>query len=982
MKVLASLFAFASFFGFAQSVELTVQTGHSAAINDALFSPFDDYVATAGSDNKVVVWDFATSKQYKVLLGHSQKVNKLSFHPDNDVLLSASDDSTIRFWNFHTGELLDELRFDYKVPTATFSNSGNEIYIGGPTLLRYSYPEMVKETVSVSPKKRFTTIGISDSDSLLIVGGEDEHFGYLFDIEKKQMLKKFTHSMISASFDSYEQKVYFSTNNGLAYSYDLVTTKKYSLSTDWMLVTINDIIADSSFVYTADDYGVIRRLEKRKWFQSKVLRGKLNKTRSLALSNDGRFLLSSGNNRKGVIWDLEELRVVSVLRGTVDRINDIMFSEEGTQILIAYENGSLRCTDLITNQSKVNKLALDSEILSKIGGFSVVKIIEFKDDRAKVKALYKQSSIDLEGVYDVIREFDVEWNLKDNLLEIEEVEQSENVESYIKDLKRGVLHDTRYFLDSTLRYDKVDSMDLSIKVGGNELLVDGQNYGHYSLPMHHSDLVTCVDINEKFGFVATASWDGMIRFWNIKDHKLMTIFGAFGDGQFVYINPEGYYFSSKHALEYIGFSMDNQMFSFEQFDLKFNRPDLVIKELPYYDEFYEQAFEKAYKKRLDKLGLTEGEIEISKNIPKVHFENNVEEALLENELTIKLKCTDNSSELDRLYIHVNGVPEFGRFGKEINGNVFEEELKIKLNPGTNFISCYVTNEKNISSLKKVVKIEAPRTSKKSDLYILSIGVSSYEQHNYNLSYASKDARDIKEYFEDNGDFENVKTQMLLDAAATHKNILSMREYFADATENDVVILFVAGHGVLDDELDYYFAPHDMDFSQPAQFGVPFEAFDEILDNTKCRKKIMFLDACHSGEIDKDEVIKNYVADEDEKGDLIFRSVGNTIKNIEEVNSFELSKALFADMRTNNGSTVISSSGGAEYAIEGEQWNNGVFTYSLLKGLKDRKADSNRDRKVTLSELQNYVQQEVHKLTKGLQTPTSRVENLNYDFVVN
>jgi hypothetical protein len=250
-----------------------------------------------------------------------------------------------------------------------------------------------------------------------------------------------------------------------------------------------------------------------------------------------------------------------------------------------------------------------------------------------------------------------------------------------------------------------------------------------------------------------------------------------------------------------------------------------------------------------------------------------------------------------------------------------------------------------------------------------------------LNYASKDARDIREFFSLYVRYEDIKSQMLLDHAATKENIVGMKDFLKDANENDLVILFVAGHGVLDDNLDYYFAPYDMKFSEPAKNGVSFEVFDDILDNTKSRKKIMFLDACHSGEIDKDEVIKNYIADEDEDGELTFRRAGRTIRNIDEVNSFELSRALFADMRISNGSTVVSSSGGAEYAIEGAQWNNGVFTYCLLKGCKKREADINGDRKITIGELQTYVQSEVNRLTSGKQTPTSRVENLSYDFII-
>jgi len=79
---------------------------------------------------------------------------------------------------------------------------------------------------------------------------------------------------------------------------------------------------------------------------------------------------------------------------------------------------------------------------------------------------------------------------------------------------------------------------------------------------------------------------------------------------------------------------------------------------------------------------------------------------------------------------------------------------------------------------------------------------------------------------------------------------------------------------------------------------------------------------------------------------------------------------------------VSSAGGAEYAIESENWRNGAFTYCLLYGLSSKKADLNNNKMILLSELQEYLLFEVNKLTNGQQTPTSRVENLNNDFRLN
>ena len=83
----------------------------------------------------------------------------------------------------------------------------------------------------------------------------------------------------------------------------------------------------------------------------------------------------------------------------------------------------------------------------------------------------------------------------------------------------------------------------------------------------------------------------------------------------------------------------------------------------------------------------------------------------------------------------------------------------------------------------------------------------------------------------------------------------------------------------------------------------------------------------------------------------------------------------------SGAVVISSAGGAEFALESPEWKNGVFTYALLTGLKNRGADANKDQIITVSELQAYVIDQVRKLTEGGQNPTVRRENLEYDFAV-
>ena len=99
------------------------------------------------------------------------------------------------------------------------------------------------------------------------------------------------------------------------------------------------------------------------------------------------------------------------------------------------------------------------------------------------------------------------------------------------------------------------------------------------------------------------------------------------------------------------------------------------------------------------------------------------------------------------------------------------------------------------------------------------------------------------------------------------------------------------------------------------------------------------------------------------------------------NSFDLMKELFADLRRGNGAVVISSASGEEFAFESEAWQNGVFTYAVLEGLKSGNADLNKDKTTTVTELRDYVSKRVVELTDGKQNPTSRTENLESDFRV-
>ena len=164
-------------------------------------------------------------------------------------------------------------------------------------------------------------------------------------------------------------------------------------------------------------------------------------------------------------------------------------------------------------------------------------------------------------------------------------------------------------------------------------------------------------------------------------------------------------------------------------------------------------------------------------------------------------------------------------------------------------------------------------------------------------------------------------------------------------------------------------------------AIAYEDLESLLDGIAPLKKTLLIDACHSGEIDKDEVMLAE-ANVTQEENIQFRAIGSTAKpKLGIQNTSELTKSLFTDLRKGTGATVISSAGGMEFAMEGEDWNNGLFTYCFINGIRSKEADINKDGEIWLSELQEYVGEKVADLSKGKQQPTSRIENQSVDFRV-
>lgn len=543
----------------------------------------------------------------------------------------------------------------------------------------------------------------------------------------------------------------------------------------------------------------------------------------------------------------------------------------------------------------------------------------------------------------------------------------------------------------------------------DDLIAVGGSYGIFQVHdrkgklltrlVGHEDGLRSVCLSSDGKFLVTSSVDMTIRFWPMKEvgkmngnkpNEVVPTASMFitEDNEWVLWNQAGYFTASKKGARFVGYHVNQgknyeaKFYPFDQFDLKFNRPDILMNDLKVADDGIIELYRMAYLKRLERMGIKEEDLSGDIHTPQI---SKIQTKKTDNHLHINIRAEDDIYTLNRLNIYVNDVPILGRNGLSIKGDLktFSYEQDVELIDGKNKVEVSVLNSVGVESLRETVYINH-HSEQKSDLYIAALGVSNYQDANFNLNYAAKDAEDVIQAISQQQIYDYLHTKLLTNEEVTKKNLFDLKKFFASAKTNDVVIMFIAGHGVLDVKLDYFFCTYDMDFQNPALYGVSYHEIEVLFDGIKAIKKLLIMDTCHSGELFKDEVEEVELDTELQGDDVVFRSNQGTTtvrtrQGLQKTN--EAVREMFNDLNRGTGTTVISSAGGVEYAMESAEWKNGLFTFCLLDGLKGLKADENKDGKVFLSELQEYIGLKVFELSNGKQKPTARFENLSLDYQI-
>lgn len=199
-----------------------------------------------------------------------------------------------------------------------------------------------------------------------------------------------------------------------------------------------------------------------------------------------------------------------------------------------------------------------------------------------------------------------------------------------------------------------------------------------------------------------------------------------------------------------------------------------------------------------------------------------------------------------------------------------------------------------------------------DKWALVVGVGKFQDSRIpELKYASKDARDFRDFLVKEANFTADHVRLLVDEQATQRRVLSElgNKFLARvAKPDDLVVIYCSSHGSpaqADIRGDNFVVAYDSDPEDLFTTGIEMDKILESIDARVLSQRVLLvMDACHSGVVTKGA------------------------KGLMRSGNFDAQ-----ELAQGSGQLVITSSAPDQISWESKRYQNGIFTRKLLEALR-------------------------------------------------
>jgi uncharacterized caspase-like protein len=238
----------------------------------------------------------------------------------------------------------------------------------------------------------------------------------------------------------------------------------------------------------------------------------------------------------------------------------------------------------------------------------------------------------------------------------------------------------------------------------------------------------------------------------------------------------------------------------------------------------------------------------------------------------------------------------------------------------------------------VDELPAIKVNSNKNAYAIVIGIEQYRQKLPKADFAVSDARIVSEYLTKVMGYSEENVVTLTNEHATN---VDFAKYFEKWLPNNVekdstVFIYYSGHGAPNTKTgDAYLVPYDGDPSFIEQTGYPLKKLYESLNKLQVREVIVALDSCFSGAGGRS---------------VIAKGARPLVMNLQ------------SNMAMSKNMTVISASSGDQISSTYDEKGHGLFTYFLLKGIKNEDVIK-KDGSIAISDLFSYIKPQVERIAR-------------------
>jgi len=427
--------------------------------------------------------------------------------------------------------------------------------------------------------------------------------------------------------------------------------------------------------------------------------------------------------------------------------------------------------------------------------------------------------------------------------------------------------------------------------------------------------------------------DGTLRWFRRKDGAEVLAFYPHGDGKaWVAWTPDGRYLAGGGGEAFVGWHLNRG-------------PDRAAEFLPL-SRFAERYFDplgvlSAVSQQPQQRPVPDPRAGL-KLPPLVQFSAPKSSGTVDDDkVRIELAVTDQGGGIDEVRLLHNGkvVQTSGPQTEAAAKTPAQLKFELPLESGSNVVQAVALSKDRTESAPVELTLKAPLRPERPRLHVLAVGINNYRNSQLSLSFSVPDAQGIADAFRTLSRklFADVAVTELYDAKATRAGILAQLKDFTAAKPEDVVVVYLAGHGETQGD-DWFFVPWEV--TQPEQperlrrEGLSSRDLSSAIRAMPARKVVVLIDACKSG-----AAIAGF-------------------RGLEE-------RRLLAQLSRSTGTHLIAATNKEQLASELLSLGHGVFTYTVLQGLEGRAALSGQD--VTALKLMAYVEQELPELSKRYRT---------------